>query len=183
MPELSPRPAFDGLGLPLAIGGATLAAAPEAPLCEALALGAPLPGAPPGLDLPEPGRAVAWPDGAVAIWAGLGRWLVRGAPAEALARRLGAAAAVVDQSDGWAGLVLNGPAARDVLARLLPLDLDPAAFPPGSAARSALRQTPCLVLAAPDGFGLLVPRSYAGSAVADLAAAMRALAARAAISG
>lgn len=176
MPELFPLAAADGLGLPLAIGAARLDAAPEAALSEVLRLGGR------ALDLPGPGRAAAWGDG-LAIWAGLDRWLVRGPDSAEVARRLGAAAAVIDQSDGWAGLVLTGPAARDVLARLLPLDLDPAGFAPGAAAAAALRHAPCLALATAQGFELLVPRSYAAAAAEDLAEAMRAVAARAAIAG
>jgi heterotetrameric sarcosine oxidase gamma subunit len=175
VPELVARSALDGLGLPLTAGEATLSAAPDAPLCEILSLRG---GGATGL--PGPGRSAKLDDGSVAVWAGLDRWLARGAPAQ-LSARLGEAVAVVDQSDGWAGLTLTGTAARDVLARLLPLDLDPAAFPEGAAARSALRHVPCLVIATEEGFDLLVPRSYAASAVADLAEAMRSVAARAAL--
>jgi sarcosine oxidase subunit gamma len=35
-------------------------------------------------------------------------------------------------------LTISGPRARDVLAKGLPIDLDPRAFPPGSAATSTI---------------------------------------------
>jgi sarcosine oxidase subunit gamma len=111
------------------------------------------------------------------IWAGFGLWLLQAAdPGE----RLAGLAAVTDQSDAWCGLALSGPAAPEVLARLVPLDLDPAAFTPGAAARSLLRHVPLLIVAG-DGFELFVPRSYGRTAVGDLVAAMRGVAARAAL--
>ena len=61
------------------------------------------------------------------------------------------------------------------------LDLDPARFPAGSAARSLLRHVPLLLVAREAGLDLLVPRSYARTAVHELATAMRTVAARRAI--
>jgi sarcosine oxidase subunit gamma len=126
-----------------------------------------------GAGLSEPGRAA----GSV-VWAGMGPWLVEGSDPAAVAALLRGLAAVTDQSDGWAGMVLSGPAARAVLARLVPLDLDPAAFPEGAAARSMLRHVPLLLIAAEARFRLIVPRSYARTAVEDLAGAMAGVAAR-----
>lgn len=91
---------------------------------------------------------------------GVAQWLVEGS-------------GVVDVSDAYAGLVLEGQDAAEVLARLVPVD--PAA---GLPARTLLRHVPVVILPRPDGFGLLVSRSYAASAVADLVEAMRAVAAR-----
>ncbi len=88
---------------------------------------------------------------------------------------------LTDQSDAWAGLTLTGPGARDVLARLVPLDLDRAVFPPGTAARSLLRHVALLLVATEEGFELLIPRSLTRTAVEELAAAMRGVAARAAL--
>jgi sarcosine oxidase subunit gamma len=177
--ELAPSSPL-GSELPLTVGKATLAALPETPMVSL----APFRGrdaeaaAVLGADLPPPGGTAPLADGRL-IWAGLGLWLLRG-PAAA---RLGAPAgwAVTDQSDGWCGLALDGPAAEAVLARLVPVDLDPAAFPPGAAARTPLRHIPCLLVRTGPGFELLVPRSMARSAVRDLAQAMRAVAARAAL--
>ena len=55
----------------------------------------------------------------------MGQWLVEGRGAGEVADWLGGLAAVTDQSDAWAGLRLAGDAAREVLARLVPLDLGP----------------------------------------------------------
>jgi sarcosine oxidase subunit gamma len=96
---------------------------------------------------------------------GAGQWLVEGD-------------GEVDVSDAFAGLALEGTDAAAVLARLVPVNLDPAVFPAGAAARTLLRHVPLVLVAGGQGFGLLVPRSYAASAVAEVVAAMRALAAR-----
>ncbi|MFO1143451.1 MAG: sarcosine oxidase subunit gamma [Amaricoccus sp.] len=176
MAELAPRYPFDGLGLPRSAGAATLEAADPvkwtavAPFvgraaAVAAALEAPL---------PPPGASGAWHGGRI-LWIGLDLWLVEGDAPQGLA----GLAAVCDQSDAWAGLRLTGTHADAVLARLVPLDLDRAAFPPGAVARSLLRHVPLILVAGDPGFELLVPRSYAGTAVTELAAAMRSVAARA----
>jgi heterotetrameric sarcosine oxidase gamma subunit len=92
---------------------------------------------------------------------GIGQWLVEGK-------------GEVDVSDAFAGLALDGPAAAEVLARLVPLDLEAGGLP----ARTLLRHTPVVISRRAKGFALLVPRSYAASAVEDLVRAMRAVAAR-----
>ncbi len=91
---------------------------------------------------------------------------------------------MTDQSDGWTGLILTGAGAADVLARLVPLDLAPDAFPPGATARTELRHIMC-ALTALDGGGyeILVMRSFTGSAVHEIETAMRAVAARRLIGG
>ena len=109
--------------------------------------------------LPEMRRAVA-PAPAEGVRLGIGQWLVEGE-------------GEVDVSDAFAGLALDGPVAAEVLARLVPLDLTV-----GLPARTLLRHTPVIVTARTEGFGLLVPRSHAASAVEDLVRAMRAVAAR-----
>lgn len=175
MAELDASGALDGLGLPVEAGGCRLAALPEvrravvAPFAGreaavAAALGAALPR----------GRVAALPAGRVLPFA-LGQWLVEAAAVAGLE----GLAAVVDQGDAWAGLGLTGAAAGEMLARLVPLDLDPSVFPPGAAARSRLREVPMLLVAVEGGFELMVPRSYVRTAVQDLAEAMRGVAARA----
>ncbi len=143
MAELVARDAFEGLGLPLAVGAARLAALPAVPRTavapfsgQAAAVAAAL-----GAALPPAGASGAWSGGRI-LWAGDRLWLVEGAAPD-----LGGCAAASDASDAWAGLRLDGPAAREVLARLVPLDLDAAGFPPGSVARSLLRHVPLLVVA------------------------------------
>lgn len=180
MDELSPRAAWAGLDLPLAVGGVTLTALPEAPMVSvapfrgrsgavADALGAPL---------PEAGRIAALTDGSRVLWSGLDQWFLRG-PAGDVEGLLAGLAAVTDQSDGWTALALVGPGAAEVLARLVPVDLDPAAFQPGAVARTQLRHMMCVLIAVEDGFEILVMRSFTRTAVHDIAAAMRAVAARA----
>ena len=128
-----------------------------------------------GMPLPAPGRCTQ-----AIVWAGLGQWLVVGREAGELARRLHGLAAVTDQSDAWIGLGIAGDEAAEALARLVPLDL--AGLAAGTAARTLLRHVPLLVVVVPAGFDLYVPRSYARTALHEIAEALRSLAGRAALS-
>jgi methylglutamate dehydrogenase subunit D len=96
-----------------------------------------------GLDLPASSRVA---EGAAVrfIGYGPGQWLAvsealanEALPSE-LAAQLQGLASVSDQSGGRTVLRVSGNRARDVLAKGLPLDLDPRAFPLGSAATSAI---------------------------------------------
>ncbi len=184
MAELTPKSPAQGLGA-VNITGAHLTEAPMTPLWsiapyrgQAAALSAAIEAAH-GLSFPAPGAILS--DGVVSIaWSGLDQAFLMGvAPSPAL----GAHAALCDQSDGWARLVLEGAAARDVLARLVPIDLSPAACPPGSARRTLLGHMPALILhRGGDGFEILVYRSMAATAVHELSAVMRMVVARAALS-
>jgi sarcosine oxidase subunit gamma len=75
---------------------------------------------------------------------GPGQWLAvsEGLANEALARDLSAKlaglASISDQSGGRTVLRISGARARDVLAKGLPIDLDPRVFPLGSAATSVI---------------------------------------------
>lgn len=177
MAELVARGACDGLGLPLEAGACRLVEGPVVPRhavapfvgranAVAVALGGALPR----------GRAMTFGSGRILPLA-LGQWLVEGTLPEGIA----AEAAVSAQSDAWAALSLSGSAVRAVLARLLPLDLDPAVFPEGSVARSLLRHVPVIVEARAAGVDLLVPRSFAATAVEEIDGAMRGVAGRAAL--
>jgi sarcosine oxidase subunit gamma len=131
-----------------------------------------------GLPFPAPG-ALHGTETARIAWSGLDQALLMGIAPEA---ELAEHAALIDQSDAWTHLVLEGPAARDVLARSVPIDLSATACPPGSARRTLLGHMPALILhEGGDRFEVLVFRSMAGTAVHDLTRAMRAVAARAAI--
>jgi methylglutamate dehydrogenase subunit D len=85
-----------------------------------------------GIDLPAgPKRAAV---GGIAF-AGIGpaAWLVTceqggNAFAASLEEALGDSASVTDQSDGYAVLLMTGPKLRDVLVKILPIDLHPRAF-------------------------------------------------------
>ena len=73
-------------------------------------------------------------------WAGPGRWLAAtstqtAAAFEAMLRReLSGLAAVVNQTDGRCVFHISGPKARELLARGLPIDIDPRVFGPGDTA-------------------------------------------------
>ncbi len=84
---------------------------------------------------------------------------------------------MTDQSDGWAGLRLEGPDAAEGLARLVPVDL--AALAPPSAIRSQINHLPLLLIhPAPEVFDLWSFRSMAGTLVHEVQAALTGLAAR-----
>jgi heterotetrameric sarcosine oxidase gamma subunit len=114
-----------------------------------------------------------WEDrgGARVVWTGRGQWFVMGDRPEG--------GAVTDQSDGWAGFRLAGPAAADVLMRLVALDLRVASFPVGSAARSGLNHMPLVLLREEGGFAMLTFRSMARTAWHEIAEAMARVEARA----
>lgn len=177
MVSLVVKGAFDGLGLPLTIGAATLAALDPGPVTSV----APFAGraaeveAILGTALPPPGQAVALGAGRM-LWTGPGRALLVGIRPPA---GLEALAAVVPQGDGIAAAVLEGVSARDVLARLVPLDLRDRAFPVGATARTLLgHMTVTLTRLAPDAWEVLAMRSMAVTVARELAEAMHAVAAR-----
>ncbi len=93
-----------------------------------------------GVALPSrPARTQA-KDGTAFVWAGPGQWLAvaereSGRDLETeLKSRLAGLASVADQSDGRIIVRISGERARDVLAKGVPLDLDPRAFKAGDAA-------------------------------------------------
>ena len=95
-----------------------------------------------GIALPDGPNRVAVGDMAV-IGTGPGKWFaVREGAANGLAADLAAllegAAAVADQSDGYAVLRLQGPALRQVLAKGVAIDLHDLAFPVNRAAVTAI---------------------------------------------
>ena len=125
-----------------------------------------------GVGLPGP-NAIVRKDGVSAVWVGPAQALILGA------RVAPDGAAVADQSDAWAWHVLDGGGARDVLARLTPVDLRDADFPVGWAARTHLfHMTATLMRTDADRFELLVFRSMAKTAAHELEAAMQGVAAR-----
>jgi heterotetrameric sarcosine oxidase gamma subunit len=131
-----------------------------------------------GVGLTGPGE---WKQGAGGrvVWMGLGQWFVE---AEAdLAEALADDAAVTEQGDGWAAFRLEGAGAEDVLARLVPVDLDGEAFGEGRVTRTALRHVACALLRDGAGFEMLVMRSFAATAAHEIGEAMASVAARAAL--
>lgn len=178
MPSLIETTPCEGL-LPVSAGGVTLTEAGPARITSV----APLRGKARavatalrklGLGWPEPGRSVR-SDGAACLWTGRDQAFLIGASPDGL----DGIAALTDQSDGWARMRLEGAGAEAVLARLVPLDLRAAVFPEGAVARSGLNHMMAvLTREGPDAFGIMVFRSMAGSAVHEIAVAMKAVAAR-----
>ena len=103
------------------------------------------------------------------VWIGPHRWLVVMPRRQAfdLAAELSASikddgAAVVDLGASRRVFTLSGPASRGVLAKALPLDVDPTKFLTGHCAQSAMEGIGVLLLAtAADAFELFVYRGFA----------------------
>lgn len=181
MAELIATPPAQGL-TPVMVAGAHLSEAPITPIWsiapyrgQAAALSAVLTTAH-GLPFPAPGALLS-KDGACIAWSGLDQAFLMGVVADP---GLASYGALTDQSDAWVRLVLVGPMARDVLARLVPIDLAPGACPPGSARRTLLGHMPALILHRDgEGFEIMTFRSMAATAVHELTDVMRMVAARA----
>jgi sarcosine oxidase subunit gamma len=97
-----------------------------------------------GFRLPERPRA-ACGGGICFLWTGPGQWFAIAAAGRAspdfelqLADTLGAASAIVDQSDSRVCIEVWGPSVRDMLAKGVSLDLHPATFCTGDVAVTAL---------------------------------------------
>ncbi len=96
-----------------------------------------------GVELPSTSRIVQGPKVSF-VGYGPGQWLAVSEPlaGDALARdlseKLEGLASISDQSGGRTVIRISGPRARDVLAKGLPIDLDPRVFPLGSAATSVI---------------------------------------------
>ncbi len=120
-----------------------------------------------GFDPPAPGR---WTQAGalVAVWLGPGHFLLQregdAALMAELAPAIGDRAALIDLTDARATLRLTGPATRDILAALLPIDLHPRAFAPGHAATTvAVHLTVQVRQLDATTYDLAVSRSFAGS--------------------
>ncbi len=128
-----------------------------------------------GMGFPAPGRATGRA-GARAIWFGQGQALLQGPAPDA---SLGEYGSLTDQSDAWAVVRLEGKGVRDVLARLVPLDLRPGAFRRGHTARTDLaHMMASLTRVGENAFQIMVFRSMAETLVHDLKTAMEGVGAR-----
>lgn len=128
-----------------------------------------------GFGLPGPGEAIGSPD-ARALWCGPGQALVMG-DCPSLP-----GAAMVDQSDAFASLRLEGADTRGVLARLTPLDMRPGVFGPGQTARTLIgHMTGQITPVAADAFEVMVFRSMAGTLLHEVTRAAKFVAGRAAL--
>ncbi|MEO0703641.1 MAG: sarcosine oxidase subunit gamma family protein, partial [Pseudomonadota bacterium] len=166
--SLIAKSACDGM-LPVAHGGVTLSeVVPEAITSVAFLKNAETTGA----DWPAPNR---WTGaaGRRAVSVGPGKVFVIGAAVDVQG------AAITDQSDAWAMMALEGPGARDVLARLCPQDLRPGVFAVGHAAQTLIgHMTATLMRTEAERYEILVFRSMAHTAVHELSTAMAMVAAR-----
>jgi len=166
---------FAGLDLPLAMGEARLSALPMGPITAI----APFPGMVGAVGerlggFPAPGQVLGVPAGRLA-WSGREAAVLFGPAPD-----LGGLAAVTDQSDGWAGLRLEGADALAVLARLVPLDLATLAAP--ASVRTVCNHLPLLLIhPAADQWDLWTYRSMAGTLAHELSETMRMVAARRAL--
>jgi len=128
-----------------------------------------------GVGFPAPGEMLR-AGTARALWTGRGRALVIGAP---LPEGLGAMAALTEQGDGLAALVVSGPATEAVLARLVPMDLRATAFPEGRTARTLVGHMAAQVTrVGADAIELMVMRSMGHTLVHEVTVAARMVAAR-----
>jgi sarcosine oxidase subunit gamma len=122
-----------------------------------------------GVELPTTPRAAVGGD-LTFVWAGPGNWLVeKAAPCDEIETLLAAPfaglASLCDQSDSRIMLDLAGPRVSAVLAKGVPIDLDPARFRGGDVALTAAGHIGIQLrrdLTAPS-FRLAVARSYFGS--------------------
>lgn len=81
-----------------------------------------------------------------------------------VAAKLGEAAYLTDQSDGWVILRLSGEKSIPALQRICMLDLELAQFPPGAVARTVMEHLDVIIVReAPDTFLLISARSSAQS--------------------
>lgn len=120
-----------------------------------------------GTALPRPAGAVASAGGTTILCLGPDRLLaIAPHDADGLAPAFAAAgAAVTDVSHGYKGMRVAGPAAREVLSALSPLDLRPRSLAADRCAQTGLRTVPAILHLRADGesFDLYVMRSYAAS--------------------
>lgn len=181
MPELIAKTALAGVK-PLVLAETTLAEVDLGPIASVALYPAQEKAAakvlkPLGLAFPAPNTFAEKGDARI-VWTGRDQAFLIGVPAP----DFGAAAAVTDQSGGWAALSLTGPAAVDALARHVPIDLRLSALPVGSAARTPLYHMSMVLLrTAPDAFLILCFRSMAKTGWHEIETALRSLAARAKI--
>ena len=127
-----------------------------------------------GLAVPDPLRATM-ADGRALAWMSPDELLLIGPLGEAperaarLAEALGETHALVaDVSGGRVGFAVSGAGMRDVLAKLVPIDLRPHAFGPGACRRTKLGQVAAALLCAEDARIELLCRRSEGAYVQAL---------------
>ncbi|WP_424833223.1 sarcosine oxidase subunit gamma [Ruegeria sp.] len=128
-----------------------------------------------GMAYPAANRATG-KAGSRAVWFGPAHAILMGpVPDPALTEH----AAVVDQSDAWTVVRLDGAGVEDVLARVVPVDLRGAHFKRGHTARTLLfHMSASITRVGENAFQIMVFRSMAETLVHDLKRAMEGVAAR-----
>ncbi|KIC42177.1 sarcosine oxidase subunit gamma [Ruegeria sp. ANG-R] len=128
-----------------------------------------------GMACPSANRATG-KAGARAVWFGPAHAMLIGpVPDVALMEH----AVVVDQSDAWTVVRLEGAGVEDVLARVVPVDLRSSHFKRGHTARTPLfHMTASITRVGENAFQIMVFRSMAKTLVHDLRRAMEGVAAR-----
>ena len=125
-----------------------------------------------GFRFPAPNSAQSKGEAQI-IWFGKDTALLIGPEPDSA---LNKGAAVTDQSDAWASVILSGAGTVDTLARLVPVDLRPEHFGEGQTLRSLLgHMSVSITSLGPDRFLVLVFRSMAVSLVEELKEAMEAV--------
>lgn len=125
-----------------------------------------------GAAFPQPNRTTGKAEARV-VWTGPGQAMVLGPAFEV------SGAALTDQTDAWARLMLEGNGSIEVLARLTPVDLRDGVFKRGHTAQTLLFHMNATLMRTGDArWEILVFRSMAKTAVHDLTEAMRSIAAR-----
>ena len=115
-----------------------------------------------------------------AMWAGQGQWFVIGdVDLQILTKALDSKAAVTDQSDAWVVFTISGADAPEVMSRLCSLDLD--AMELGQTARAEFAHMMSCITPVPEGFEIMIMRSFAKTAIHHTREAMTKLAAQRAL--
>lgn len=125
--------------------------------------------------LPSVGRS-AGKAGNRVIWTGRGQYFLLGD--KPVAKAVGKFAALTDQSDGWAVMLLEGEDAAAVMARLTPVDIRAQHFKRGHTVRTELAHMMSVITRTPKGFEIMVMRSFAKTAVSRIQEAMQSVAAQ-----
>jgi sarcosine oxidase subunit gamma len=116
-----------------------------------------------GIKLPAANHSLA--DGAITwFWSGPDSWLAMAAAA--FDGRLAAAApyaAITDQSDGRAIFLVSGPRSREILEKLVPIDLHEAEFSAGHTALTLAGHIPVQIWREGEAFALACFRSFANA--------------------
>ncbi|MDG2340332.1 MAG: sarcosine oxidase subunit gamma family protein [Paracoccaceae bacterium] len=180
MVDLTAKSACEGL-LPISVGSVTLSEiVPENLISVAAykgqskALSTALDAAR-GIKMPAPNRHTGSAK-LRAIWTGPDQAMLVG---QTVGDDLVPYASVVDLSDAWAIVKLEGKSATAVLARLTPIDLRPSHFKRGHTAKTDLmHMMASITKTGVDSFEIMVFRSMAKTLVHDLTTAMETLAAR-----